>query len=191
MSRFTFAAVLPLLALAACGSEPTAEAQTMSPKGATAGEVVSAMISDKDGKALGEVLVAAGNDGLMVNVMAEGMKPGTYGVHIHTVGKCEGPDFKSAEGHWNPFSKQHGLESDGGAHAGDLPNLVIAEGGTGGLSFTIKHGVMRDGEGAMMDADGAAFMIHAGPDDMKSDPAGNSGDRIGCGVFEVRESVKN
>jgi superoxide dismutase, Cu-Zn family len=188
MPRFTLAAALPLLALASCGAEQPAQSDTMSPKGATAGDVVSAMLNDKDGKSMGEVLVAAGNDGLMVNVMAEGLKPGTYGVHLHTVGTCEGPDFKSAGGHWNPFGKTHGLESDGGAHAGDLPNLVIAEGGTGGLSFTVKHGTMT-GEGGLMDADGAAFMIHAGPDDMKSDPAGNSGDRIGCGVFAVRKSV--
>ena len=190
MSRTLMTLALPLLALAACGSEPVNESDTMSPKGAQAGEIVSAMLSDKDGNSMGEALIAAGNDGLMVNVMAEGMKPGTYGVHIHSVGKCDGPDFKSAEGHWNPFGKAHGLESDTGAHAGDLPNLVIAEGGTGGLSFTVKHGVMRNGEGALMDADGAAFIVHAGPDDMTSDPAGNSGDRIACGVFAVRESVQ-
>ena len=106
-----------------------------------------------------------------------------------TTGKCEGPDFKSAGGHWNPFNKAHGLESETGAHAGDLPNLVIAEGGTGGLSFTVKHAPMT-GEGGLRDADGASFMVHAGPDDMQSDPAGNSGDRIACGVFEVRESVR-
>ena len=189
MPRLWLTAAFPVLILSACGSEPATESQTMSPKGAAAGEVVSAMLRDKDGKGLGEVLIATGSDGLMVNVMAEGMKPGTYGVHIHTTGKCDGPDFKSAGGHWNPFAKMHGLESDTGAHAGDLPNLVIAEGGTGGLSFTVKHATMR-GEGGLMDADGASFMIHAGPDDMKSDPAGNSGDRMACGVFEVRESVR-
>ena len=189
MSRLFFAAALPLLAMSACGSEQPAASDTMSPKGAAAGEVVSAMLADKDGNGKGEVLIATGTDGLMVNVMAEGMAPGTYGVHIHTTGKCEGPDFKSAGGHWNPFNKAHGLESETGAHAGDLPNLVIAEGGTGGLSFTVKHAPMT-GEGGLMDADGASFMVHAGPDDMKSDPAGNSGDRIACGVFEVRESVR-
>jgi superoxide dismutase, Cu-Zn family len=190
LPRFTLAVALPLFALASCGAEQPAQSDTMSPKGAAAGQVVSAMVRAHHGAGMGEVLIASGNDGLMVNVMAEGMKPGTYGVHIHTTGKCDGPDFKSAGGHWNPFAKAHGLESGGGAHAGDLPNLVIAEGGTGGLSFTVPHGTM-DGEGGLMDADGAAFMIHAGPDDMKSDPAGNSGERIGCGVFEVRESVKN
>lgn len=191
MPRLLLGATLPVVLLAACGSSDPAPAQsdTMSPKGAVAGEVVSAMLRDKDGNGKGEVLIATGSDGLMVNVMAEGMAPGTYGVHIHTTGQCEGPDFKSAGGHWNPFGKAHGLESEAGAHAGDLPNLVIAEGGTGGLSFTIKHGVMK-GEGGLLDADGASFMVHAGPDDMKSDPAGNSGDRIACGVFEVRESVR-
>ena len=190
MSRLLLAAAVPMLAMSACGSEQSTASNTMSPKGAAAGEVVSAMLADKDGKGHGEVLIASGTDGLMVNVMAEGMKPGTYGVHIHTTGKCEGPDFKSAGGHWNPFGKAHGLESGGGGHAGDLPNLVIAEGGTGAISFTVKHATM-SGEGGLMDADGAAFMIHAGPDDMKSDPAGNSGDRIVCGVFAVRESVKS
>lgn len=190
MKTALFATLLPLTLLAACGqSDAAAESQTMSPKGAQPGEVVSAMIRAHHGQGMGEVLIASGNDGLMVNVMAEDMKPGTYGVHVHTVGKCDAPDFKSAEGHWNPFGKMHGLESDKGAHSGDLPNLVIGEGGTGALSFTIKHATMT-GEGGLMDADGAAFMIHAGPDDMKTDPSGDSGDRIGCGVFEVRQSVK-
>ncbi len=189
MTRFAPFIALPLILLASCGAEQPAQSDTMSPKGAAAGEVVSAMLLSHHGQAMGEVLVAAGNDGLMVNVMAEGLKPGTYGVHIHTTGKCDAPDFKSAGGHWNPFGKAHGLESETGAHAGDLPNLVIAEGGTGGLSFTLKHATMH-GEGGLMDADGAAFVIHAGPDDMKSDPAGNSGERMACGVFAVRESVR-
>ena len=183
--------LLPLLLLSACGQgDAPAESDTMSPKGAQPGEVVSAMLKDKDGKDMGEVIIASGDGGLMLNVAAQNMTPGTYGVHIHSVGKCDGPDFKSAEGHWNPFAKMHGLESDKGAHSGDLPNLVIAEGGSGALAHTIKHVTMKGGEAALMDADGAAFMIHAGPDDMKTDPAGDSGDRIACGVFEVRQSVK-
>ena len=187
MSRLLLSAVI---LLAACGSAAPAKDKTMSPDGAVAGDVVSAMIRAHHGVGMGEVLVAVGNDGLMVNVMAEGMKPGTYGVHIHTIGQCDGPDFKSAGGHWNPFGKAHGLDSATGAHAGDMPNLVVGEGGTGALSFTLKNAVMRDGEGALMDADGAAFMIHAKPDDMKTDPSGDSGDRIACGVFEVRQSVR-
>ncbi len=191
MKSIVLSSLLTLALLTACGeSAASTETDTMSPKGAEAGEIVSAMIRDKDGKDLGEAIIGAGNGGLMLNLTAQNMTPGTYGVHVHMVGKCDGPDFKTAEGHWNPFNKQHGLESEMGAHAGDLPNLVIGAGGTGALAFTLKHGVMRDAEGALMDADGASIMIHAGPDDMKTDPAGDSGARIGCGVFEVRQSVK-
>ena len=87
--------------------------------------------------------------------------------------------FESAGGHWNPGSTQHGLENPKGAHAGDMPNLTAADDGTGSLTFTLKGGTMAQ----LLDADGSAFVVHAGQDDQKTDPSGNSGDRIACGVF--------
>lgn len=119
--------------------------------------------------------------GLRVMVDLIGVSPGPHGVHVHTVGKCEPPDFASAGGHWNPTAHQHGLENPQGPHGGDMPNLVVGTNGRGKLTFTLPAGTFE----GLMDADGAAFVVHAGADDMKTDPSGNSGGRIACGVFQA------
>ncbi len=106
-----------------------------------------------------------------------------YGMHIHAVGKCEAPDFASAGPHWNPSAKQHGADNPMGSHMGDLPNIE----GRAGETVTVEKQLpdMRlMGDGGLMDADGAALVIHAKPDDYKTDPSGNSGARIMCGVFK-------
>lgn len=119
-----------------------------------------------------------------IQVMVEGMAmpPGPHGAHVHTTGRCDAPDFTTAGGHWNPMSTQHGMENPQGPHAGDMPNLAVSSDGRGTLTFTLPAGTMA----GLLDADGSAMMIHAGPDDMRSDPAGNSGGRIACGVFAER-----
>jgi Cu-Zn family superoxide dismutase len=100
------------------------------------------------------------------------------------VGKCEPPDFASAAGHFNPEGKKHGLLSPQGPHAGDLPNLPVAADGTGQLNYVARGVTLGSGSGSLFDADGTAVVIHAGPDDHKTDPAGNSGARIACGVIQ-------
>ena len=183
--------------LAACDSNPPADdmtvepdtaSETMSPEGAEAGNVVRAMLMTADGEPAGEAILASTEGGLQLNLSLQGLPAGEHGVHIHQTGTCTAPDFKSAGGHWNPAGKQHGMENPQGAHMGDLPNVTIAEDGTGSLDYLVEGGTM-DGENMLLDDDGAAFVVHAGPDDMKTDPAGDSGDRIACGVFEVRPSV--
>ena len=114
-----------------------------------------------------------------INVQAEGLAPGTHGIHLHAVGRCDGPDFKSAGGHWNPAGKQHGRNNPLGAHLGDLPNLNVDADGRGNASFAVN--------GDMADADGTSLVIHAGSDDYKTDPSGNSGDRIACAVLTAPE----
>ena len=99
-------------------------------------------------------------------------------MHIHAVGKCEGPTFASAGGHWNPDMKQHGHDNPMGPHKGDLPQLTVAANGTGTASFDVA-GAFTD----MVDADGAALVIHAAADDEKTDPSGNSGARVLCAAF--------
>ena len=170
------AMVLLSLAAAGCSQEG------VSP-GEVSGNVARAALAGADGTAYGEVIVAQGDNGLLVNITARGMSPGAHGVHIHQTGKCEGPDFKSAGGHWNPSDKQHGFDNPQGAHAGDFFNLDIGGDGTGALEATISGASLSDGDNPLLDADGAAFIVHEGPDDLKTDPSGDSGGRLACGVF--------
>lgn len=115
---------------------------------------------------------------MRLTVDAVGLKPGAHALHIHNVGKCNAPDFMSAGPHWNPTGKQHGRDNPMGAHHGDLPNLLIGTDGRGSLTIGVP-GTMAE----LLDADGAAVMIHAQPDDYKTDPTGNAGGRIACGVL--------
>lgn len=110
-----------------------------------------------------------------IKVEASGLPPGVHGIHLHSVGKCDGPDFKSAGGHWNPTGKQHGHDNPMGAHRGDLANLTVAADGKGSANFSV--------EGDMEDIDGTSLVIHADPDDYRTDPSGNSGARIACAVL--------
>ena len=151
--------------------------------GEVSGNVARAQLLGVDKVEYGEVIIAQGDGQLIVNVDAKNMPPGPHGIHIHTIGKCEGPDFKSAEGHWNPTEKEHGFENTKGAHRGDFFNLDIGDDGTGSLEATIDGGSLKEGEEALLDSDGAAFVVHEGPDDLKSDPSGESGGRLACGVF--------
>jgi len=118
-----------------------------------------------------------------VRVQAAGLAPGRYGAHIHAVGRCEGPGFDSAGPHWNPAGRRHGTLNPEGHHLGDLPNLEVAVGGAGRLEFAIPGATLRSGEHSIVDADGAALVIHADPDDYRTDPSGNSGARIACGIL--------
>jgi LPXTG-motif cell wall-anchored protein len=110
--------------------------------------------------------------------------PGEHGIHIHTVGMCEAPGFTTAGGHFNPTTKKHGLNNPEGHHTGDMPNLVLSAGGSATYQTTVA-GITLDAGTAtsLFDADGSAVVIHTGPDDLMTDPAGNSGSRIACGVL--------
>ncbi|MBY6015438.1 superoxide dismutase family protein [Qipengyuania gaetbuli] len=117
-----------------------------------------------------------------IAIAVTGIEPGPHGFHLHTTGKCEAPGFTSAGGHLNPAGRQHGSENPSGKHLGDLPNLVVGANGTATAEFDLlgtRDQVLAD----IFDADGTAVMIHAGPDDYRSDPAGDAGSRIACGVL--------
>jgi Cu-Zn family superoxide dismutase len=114
-----------------------------------------------------------------------GFTPGVHGMHLHMVGKCEGPDFTSAGGHLNPGGHQHGTENPQGSHLGDLPNVTIDSSGSGVLNAAVV-GSREDVLAALFDGDGTAIVVHAGPDDYKTDPSGNSGGRQACGVVTPR-----
>ncbi len=126
------------------------------------------------------------HDLVYVNVVVSGMKPGLHGIHIHEKGTCIGPSFTSAGEHDNPLGKEHGLKNTKGPHAGDLPNLEVGADGKGYLSTTTKLVTLSPGPTTLFRSNGTALVIHAGPDDQMSNPAGNSGARVACGVIEKR-----
>ncbi len=142
-----------------------------------------ATIIDARGLPVGKAKVVRSKKlGLVFSLAVHGLPRGEHGVHLHSIGVCEGPKFTSAGPHWNPGNKMHGLSNPDGSHAGDLPNLLVGKNGRGKLKFVIESGRFRGADG-LLDNDGAAIVIHASSDDQRTDPSGNSGDRIACGVF--------
>ena len=135
---------------------------------------------DAQGQPAGEALLYAENGDIRMTVDLPGLPEGNHGFHFHTVGTCTPPGFESAGGHFNPTGRQHGHLNPNGPHLGDLPNLA---GGPSRVSVTAP-GVQIDGTNGLLDGDGAALVVHQGPDDMRTDPSGNSGARIRCGVIE-------
>jgi superoxide dismutase, Cu-Zn family len=143
----------------------------------------TAELKDKDGKVVGHAMLREEADDVLIRVDTKGLTPGLHGVHVHAVGKCEGPAFASAGGHFNPGNKKHGLKSSDGPHAGDLPNMLVAKDGAGRFEALTDAITLRAGSLSVFDADGSAIVVHAGADDNATDPAGNSGDRVACGLI--------
>jgi Cu-Zn family superoxide dismutase len=143
----------------------------------------SALIIDASGLPIGKATIKNSKKrGLQLSVRVRNLQPGERGIHIHAIGRCEGPKFVSAGPHWNPMGRQHGLDNPSGSHHGDLPNLLVNRKGRGVLKHDLTQGQFR-GAGGLLDDDGAAIVIHAASDDQRTDPTGNSGDRVACGVF--------
>jgi Cu-Zn family superoxide dismutase len=146
-------------------------------------QTAKASLKDASGKDVGQVQLIQTPHGVLLKMSLKGVPPGERAFHIHAVGKCE-PPFTSAGGHFNPGSKKHGMEAKEGAHAGDMPNLHIPA--SGELTIEVANhaiSLVKGQANSVFDADGSAIVIHAGPDDYKTDPTGNAGDRIACGVI--------
>jgi Cu-Zn family superoxide dismutase len=170
-------AKVPRLALIVMAASVAGCATSDGPRAPTRADIRNA-----GGQTVAHATVARVREGLRVQVQAAGLAPGSYGAHVHAVGRCEPPGFESAGPHWNPTSRQHGNLNPLGQHLGDLPNLVVRADGTGRIEFTIPAARLSLGEPAVLDGDGAAIVIHAGSDDYRTDPSGNSGARIACGI---------
>jgi len=145
---------------------------------------------DATGQAIGWVrLVEDGTGRVHVNVHVAGLTPGLHGIHIHAIGACS-PTFAAAGGHYNPLGHQHGLDNPNGAHAGDLPNLIVNAEGVANLNATTDRVTISPGPTTLFDstplAVGSAFIIHANEDDQVTDATnGNSGARVACAVIEA------
>lgn len=162
------------LALGACqGQKPELGEPT------PAARLATATMRTADGAEAGRATATEVAGGLRLTLDVRGLPPGQHGAHVHTVGRCDPPGFESAGPHWNPTAMKHGTNNPQGPHMGDLPNIVIGADGRGTLAMTVPNATM-DG---LLDADGSAMMVHAGADDLVTDPSGNSGGRIACGVF--------
>jgi superoxide dismutase, Cu-Zn family len=151
--------------------------------GSGSAERADVPVRDGSGRDIGTLTITSQSSGLMLTGTVRGLPPGTHGIHLHAVGLCE-PPFTSAGAHWNPTGRQHGAANPQGPHLGDMPNIVVADDGTATVSVMTSGGTL-SGTNALLDADGAAVVIHAGPDDYRTDPSGNSGARIACGVVHA------
>jgi Cu-Zn family superoxide dismutase len=148
-------------------------------------EVVRVDLIDAKGESVGTAELTEEENCVLVNVKAENLPEGPHGFHFHESGKCEAPDFETAGGHFNPTEAEHGLENDKGPHAGDLPNLEVGKDGKVEEEFVAEHVTLKAGEAnSLLKEGGTALVIHAEADDGTTQPSGDSGDRIVCGVIQ-------
>ena len=141
-------------------------------------------VRDAAGETVGTALLTPATEGVQVVLSVNGLPAGVHGVHIHETGRCEAPSFTSAGGHYNPLNREHGFENPQGHHVGDLPNMTVGADGRGSLTAVARGASLTAGaQGSLRKPGGTALVIHAGADDYRTNPSGDSGSRIACGVI--------
>ncbi|HXL85972.1 MAG TPA: superoxide dismutase family protein [Gemmatimonadaceae bacterium] len=171
-----------IITIALCGACASASRMANSVSRATA------IIYNINGAPIGTAQLWQDPNGMVnVEIASLALPAGTHGIHFHDVGKCEGgaTAFSTAGAHYNPLGKQHGLNNPLGPHAGDAPNVVIPASGVGNVSFSTDRVTLTPGTISLFDANGSSIVVHANPDDQVSQPSGNSGPRIACGVVRA------
>jgi Cu-Zn family superoxide dismutase len=168
MTTFRIALVLALFATPALADKP---------------KPVTVKLADGAGKDVGTATLTAVAKGVSIKLDLHDLTPGDHAIHVHQTAKCEGPDFKSAGGHFNPDNKKHGMKNPDGAHAGDMPNFTADKKGVAKSTVVAPGVTLGDDAHSVFTGGGTALVIHAKADDMTTDPSGNAGDRIACGVI--------
>jgi len=183
MKRWTLIVGALYISLAVgCGGpkEETAAPETAAPEQA---QTAKAELKNASGESVGTGTFTQTAEGVTIEVHVNNLTPGEHGIHIHDVGTCEPPDFNSAGGHFNPGGHQHGSMNPQGKHAGDLGNITVGSDGHGMSSVTSSDITLGEGDNSLFHPGGTSLMIHADVDDNKTDPSGNAGARIACGVI--------
>ncbi len=198
MTRVGITSLVALVAVGACSAgddaasdsalvvgDTTSGTTAAAPMGdANSASSARAVLRDAQGAEVGTVRMRPTDAGVEFAIELVGMPAGAHGIHVHETGDCTPPGFTSAGGHFNPEGRQHGTEDPDGAHAGDLPNVTVQADGTGSLTTTNSRVTLADGATSLFKTGGTAIVVHAGPDDYRTDPSGDSGDRLACGVVE-------
>jgi Cu-Zn family superoxide dismutase len=171
--------VIPVLLCATAVFGQTASQATRQ----TVPTMAYADIMNAQGMQIGTASISPSPTGVSIALKISQLSPGVHGIHIHAAGKCEGPAFTTAGGHFNPEMKMHGKDTPQGPHAGDLLNFNVDAGGMADATLQADHVTLGDGPSSLLQPGGTALIIHSMADDYKTDPSGNSGARIACGVI--------
>jgi Cu-Zn family superoxide dismutase len=182
MNRTTLVSTLFVSLIA--GSALADDAKLTTDKKRAPATSVTVKLSDTKGKTLGTATLVPDPAGVKITLAVEGLPPGDHAIHIHETAKCDGPDFKSAGGHFNPEHKQHGFDNPQGPHAGDMPNFTADAKGASTASVVAPGVTLDNGPHSVFTGGGTALVIHEKADDMKTDPAGAAGNRIACGLIK-------
>jgi Cu-Zn family superoxide dismutase len=185
-TRPSFLVTVAFAALAAAPLSLTG-CETGEPRGGAPMPLIGA-----SGQTIGHVRAWQTAGGVTFRIDAAGLPRGVHGIHVHTVGRCDPPDFESAGAHWNPATRKHGFNSPAGPHAGDLRNVEVAANGALGATVTLAGASLTGpaSAGVLLDADGAALVLHAAADDYVTDPSGNSGTGIACAVLQPVAEIR-
>ena len=153
---------------------------------ALAQQPVKVELNDAEGRSVGSLILTPTASGVRIALDLKDIPPGEHALHVHVTPKCEGPKFASAGEHFNPANKRHGLKNPDGPHAGDMNNFTVGENGSAKATISAPGITLGDGANSLFANGGTSILVHARADDMVTDPAGNAGDPIACGVIAKR-----